>query len=581
MEKVALGIDFGTTTTAVSLRIGEGVPVSLPIGKDFVTPYIPSVVAFPQTGFRSLNDVVVGEDAERSQGRDYVIHSIKRCLGCSGNRCAENRAPSYYWCNGDGRVKVPNAGLFQPSEIAFRVIREAFERAFKIAREHHGIDVSTRVSLAPLNMGCGAAFGLKQRNLLVEAARELGFDVTLENVVEEPILAGLTFSRFERQPEGRVLIYDFGGGSFDTAILDIDRVGGKQRITVVATAGEPWLGGDDIDELIREHFIDQIARQVHMSQEQVRHGLEPVDIWRLRSFAKRAKESLSGFDEFEDSFFSDTFPVVSLELSRSRLHQLMEGSGKIGKSLLDRSFDPVLRVCKLCYAFSVATESDLVDGRKITYYDLRSAAQRIDKVVLVGGVSKMPIVRSAVAKIFGESKIVSATVVEPIVAVAVGAAYPREPEYYSIVYPPIEVILELQTGPRGPVEKRTLFEPYEHYRFHEGWTYSAIPMHRAQPINLSQSYSMARIGFRRMGHDKWDWTPLGSMAPGNYQFAVSLDGQISYKFGTEAYRPICSYPLVHPVQDKIRVARGARQANQQAKEREEIKENEKSMFLEN
>ena len=111
-----------------------------------------------------------------------------------------------------------------------------------------------------MNLGCGANFNFDQRQLLIEVAHQLGFrNVTIENIVEEPILAGFAFSRFSDEPEGNSLIYDFGGGTFDVAVIHVDKTDQGPRVTILTTAGEQWLGGDDIDTLVYDYFLKQLS----------------------------------------------------------------------------------------------------------------------------------------------------------------------------------------------------------------------------------------------------------------------------------------------------------------------------------
>lgn len=588
MDKVRLGVDFGTTTTAVSLRIGDEIPVALPIGAGRAKRYIPSVVFFPPGG-QTLDAAIVGVEPEIGQGRGIVIHSIKRCLGCNGKRCAENKVANYYWCNGDGKVNIANVGVFDPRQIAFLIIRKALKEAFAVALESYGVELKDELRTIAVNLGCPAAFGLSERNTLVELAREFGFsNVNIDNVVEEPILAGFTFSRFDEYPDGRVLIYDFGGGSFDTAILDIDRVNGTQRITVLATAGQPWLGGDDIDTLIHKHFVEQIANTKGLSVDQVRQKLEPFDIWQLRYRSKLAKEALSDSAQFSDSLFSDSFDdVFPLDLSRNELENLILNTKENKKNLIERSLDAVLNACKLAYAFEVATQaetnSQLIDTKLITNYSLRQAASTIKKVVLVGGISKIPLVRSAVAQVFGKDKLVSDSIIEPIIAVAVGAAYPREPQHYSLAYPPFEIELELQKSSKGHIESMPIFEPFEYYRFHEAWaTSSALPAHRSHPISIQRDYAEGVIRCRRAGDAKWAIQhPIGKISIGNWRFCVTLDGIVRMQYHTDAWKDLFQYPLVHPVQQQILQAREERLAREKRELIERTKQYEKTMGTEN
>jgi len=244
-KEIRIGIDFGTTTTAVSIKIGDDLPVAIPIGRDGITPYIPSTIYFQpgeQGDFASR--VVVGEDVERFGDQLYVIRSVTRCLGCQEKDCDNENSGEpvlqFPLCNGKGEIWINENEVILPSQAADFIIREALKRAIEKARELWGINLTKgNVSLLPVNLGCSAKFNLQQREIILSVAKDVGLkSVQIENIVEEPILAGFAFSRFAETPEGRVLIYDFGGGTFDVAVIDVDRVENDLRVSIVATSGE-------------------------------------------------------------------------------------------------------------------------------------------------------------------------------------------------------------------------------------------------------------------------------------------------------------------------------------------------------
>lgn len=582
-----MGIDFGTTTTGISLWDGNTPPKALPIGSDGITPYIPSIVYIPSGHTELSREVVVGEQDESNRVRGTFIHSIKRCLGCVGDHCASNYAKGCHWCKGDGMVNLENGYSVAPERIAYLIIREALQRAKRIAQEEYNIDLTTDdFILFPTNVGCGAAFDLRQRSLLMQIAQDLGFKrVKLENIVEEPVLAGFAFSRFESSPEGRILIYDFGGGSFDVAVLDISRGADGQRITVLATAGENWLGGDDIDALVQQHFLRQMAKHFGMTVNEVEAQLEPIDIWELRKRAKHAKETLSSIDNYADVFiaYHPRFSGFPLDLTRTELEKLILNSKVQKQNLIDRSLDTVLWACKLVYAFKVAKEKpEYFDSQKVIGYQLSDAAPTIDRVVLVGGVTKIPLVRNTIASIFGESKIEKESVIEPITAVAIGAAYPLSSVHYSIAHPPFEILMAYGGAPDGTLEYKTVFLPYEPYEFHSQWaTSSGLPSHASVPIVITESHEFGQLLVKKIGDSIDSSLPLRPMQTGKWQFFVGLDGEIRYKVNDSELRELGHYPTVHPEQKAIVDAREADIKQKQKEAIETLKENAKKILLEN
>lgn len=575
-----LGIDFGTTTTEIAIRTGDALPVILPIGENQSKNYMPSVVLLTPGQNESGDNIRIGEDAETIPKSSFFIHSIKRCLGCHGERCAANRANGCHWCHGDGQVHLPDGTTLAPERIAFFILREALRRAMEIVRSRFGIDLTAEeLLITPTIVGCGASFTLEQRSLILQAAREVGLQqLTLDFIVEEPILAGYAFSRFAAEPEGRVLIYDFGGGSFDVAILNVDDA---KNVTVVATAGESYLGGDDIDAMILGDQIRQIAVQVSSSEDEVRALLTPTDYSMMRRFAKEAKESLSINTLYSNPLFSDSFGILNIELTRAHLEQLLTTPRADSKSLIDTSLDATLRACKLAFAFDVARDNDLLDTKKLIEHTLYEAAEHITRVVLVGGVTEIPLVRRRLAEIFGENKIESPEVIDPVESVAIGACYPRKLEDYSVAYPPYEFVLELRRSPNASPELIEIFDAYEYYRFHEAWYLNSIPMYRSQPVGLSQSYASARMGYRRAGVEGWNWQEIWLRGVGSYRFMVGLDGTVMMEYQNAAPIKIMRYPIIHPLQRAISVARDQRERELQDREIENALARGNTIFTEN
>jgi molecular chaperone DnaK len=560
MAIVRLGIDFGTTTTAIALRVGDELAEVLPIGNNGES-FMPSIVYIPPGAAGGSAQVLVGEAAESSAVSGYVVHSVKRCLGCpGGDRCRESRANGCRWCEGDGRIHVKGVEPVLPEHIAYRIIHEALSRAIRVARDQYDVDLANQpLTIYPTNLGCGAAFDLTQRRLILAAAHHAGLThVAWENVIEEPILAGFAFSRFIPGTTGRVLIYDFGGGSFDAAILDIRREQATQHITVLATAGENWLGGDDIDGLVRQYFVGQIAQQLDLTEAEVEEKLEPVDSWRLRLFSKRAKEQLTDDTEFENTLITDNLGLLILNLTRARPEELVSSTTVSRGNLLDRSLKAVQRACRLAFAMKIARESDLLDARKVTKHTLANAAADIDHVLLVGGVTKMPMVRERLIEVFGISKVLPETVFEPVTAVAIGAAYPRDPQHFSVAFPPYEFALFRRKSMKSKVDVVPIFLPYEHYRFHEDWASNAVPVHRAQAIDVTVDFDYAAVGYRRIGIQTWSWHEIGRLQAGRWEFVSELDGMISVIHDRGKPRTLFVHPGAHPTQLAIRTARDER-----------------------
>jgi molecular chaperone DnaK (HSP70) len=174
---------------------------------------------------------------------------------------------------------------------------------------------------------------LGQRKVILDTAKALGFtNLEIKNVVEEPILAGFAFSRLSGVPEGRSVIYDFGGGTLDIAVLDVTRKDGK-------------------DQVIYQEFVDQISASLQMTSEKINYELTLVDQANLRKMAKTAKEQLSSLDEFRNSLLSQNLGPLNLSLTRTKFETILDDS-----QLVKKSMDAMLRAFKpgLCTRHSQA-----------------------------------------------------------------------------------------------------------------------------------------------------------------------------------------------------------------------------------
>jgi molecular chaperone DnaK (HSP70) len=562
VKDIRLGIDFGTTTTAVSLQVGNEQAQALPIGRNG-EKYMPSVVYFSQVEGQLAERALIGEDAEAMSMNDptRVIRSIKRCFGCEVGACAlgaEGRSGEKFpWCNGKGKIQVGPDQVLPPSEVAFFIIQEALKRAIEIIRVNNNVDLTTaNMGMIPINLGCGANFNLNQRKTILDMASSAGFgEVTIDNVVEEPILAGLAFSRLVElaEAEGRLLIYDFGGGTLDIAIVDIVRKDGKPLVTVLSTAGENWLGGDDIDRLIYGEFIEQIAKDLDVPVNEVEDQLMPVDKAKLLQRAKIAKERLSSAEKYDDMLVTEQLGPIPLSLARTRFEVVLDGS-----QIVDKSLAAMLRAVKLTHALDVARKSNLLDVRQITSLHLEDAASTVDRVVLVGGVTKIPLIRAKIRQIFGSEKVTDEKVIDPISAVSIGAAYPKETEHFSISSPPYGFYLVGKQSEQSNC--RVLIEPYAYLEFFDKIYNDAIPAFKVLFPVLDDFKFVTLKGKKPFSQESTEIKEMGNLKPGDYTFCVGLDGSLTFLDGDGRPRQLGMHPYVHPIQKLIGEERARRQA---------------------
>lgn len=515
---------------------------------------------------------MVGEEALLATGAGVVsIASVKRCLGCAGDRCAAAGRRPPDWCAGCGLIAVPGGQRRRPDEIASLIIAEAVNRAKQAAWESLGLGVlRDELAVVPANFGCSATFSLQQRQLLRGVGSEIGFEaLDLRNIVEEPIAAGISYAKLAGIQNGKVLIYDFGGGTFDTAILDVDVDAG--RLTILAADGEPWLGGDDIDQLIYVAFLDAIAQERETSPNLVEDSLGATDRHALRLLCTRAKEHLSRAETFKDALLSEKMGTLLLDLTRERLEQLVLGNNVQQKNLIERSLDCVLSTYRTARTFELAKKGRLLDAEGIHSTALSDMAGDIRAVILVGGVTKMPLVRNRIVDLFGESPVVEERVVEPITAVAVGAAYPRELDQFNLLHPPYSIQVVLSDQPGGEDEIVTLHQAYDRLEYFPHWQTNTLPVYSSAAHKPKRKYGHARLRFVGDGIQVDD-VPLSVTASGTRPLYLTMDlaGRLEVNGMVSRNRHASRVPLTHPLQEDIIQAED--EAEQRAREADWEKE---------
>ena len=367
-----MGIDLGTTNTCVAV-IEANKPTVVPNAEGGRTT--PSVVAFTPDG-----NVLVGEPARRQAvtNASGTITSVKRLMGLtrSSGKLAEISRRAAYEIVPDeqGRVMVmANGQLRSPIEISAMILRAVREAA----EEYFGDDCSAAV------ICCPAYFDDTQRAATHDAARVAGLDVL--RIINEPTAAALAYS-WSRGREGRIAIFDFGGGTFDCSVLDC-----KQGVVqVLSTRGNSYLGGDDIDAKIVDHLKDGFYR-LHGTE----IGDDPVAAQRLREAAERAKIELSGVSETEVML-----PFLAVDAAGPKHLQTTLTRARL-EALVTPLVDEALRCCKQALE------------------DANLAPRDVEEVLLVGGSTKMPYVRKRVEEFFGQA---TRKGLNPDEAVAIGAA---------------------------------------------------------------------------------------------------------------------------------------------------------------
>ena len=368
-----IGIDLGTTNSVVAVADQPGGRVLA--GSDGLK-LIPSVVSFHPSG-----DVLVGAPAKERRLLDAqnTVYSVKRLIGRPYTsyevKQAQERFAFELSEGPSGGVLVTARGeTYTLSEISAFVLRHVR----KVAEEALGKECSQAVVTVPAN------FNELQRSATKAAGRVAGLDVL--RILNEPTAAALAYG-YNKTSTERVAVYDLGGGTFDITILQL----AGDVFEVLATAGDTFLGGDDVDTSVADHMAAQFLEQNRYDARQDRQAYE-----RLRAAAEWAKIQLSAKPDvklcIEELAYGDGGVALNLDyaLTRQQLEHMCQ-------PLVARSFD----VCE--------------DAMKAA--GLRPT--QLDNVILVGGSTRIPLLQRMVAEYFGRKPLVN---IDPDLVVAQGAA---------------------------------------------------------------------------------------------------------------------------------------------------------------
>jgi len=373
MAEVAIGIDLGTSNSCVAVVRGRQVEVLSNAYGENVTA---SVVAFRDDG-----TITIGNPAKANLVHDphNTIASAKRLIGryfFSEEVKKAQAVYAYQIVEGPGhgvRIGVRQEQFSLP-EISAMVLREMKS----IAEERLGHEVHKAVITVP------AYFNDNQRQATKDAGRIAGLEVL--RLVNEPTAAALSYG-FGRGLSQRVAVYDLGGGTFDISILEI----GKDVFEVLSTCGDTYLGGDDFDD----RLIDLLADEF-MAEHQVNLRHDPFALEKLKVAAENAKKGLSLEEQVEIRIPDVIQSEAGVGLSVERSLETQEYTALV-MDLIQRTF----KVCD-----EALQQANLV-------------ARDLDGVLLVGGPTRLPLIRRAVSDYFQKP---ARTEVDPDEVVAMGAA---------------------------------------------------------------------------------------------------------------------------------------------------------------
>ena len=367
----AVGIDLGTTNSVVAVMEGGKSTVIANAEGSRTTP---SVVAFTKDGQR-----LVGQIAKRQAvlNPENTIHSAKRFIGRKYSEVSsESQNVSFKTVTGkDGAVRFEILGKhYAPEEISAHVLRKLVDDASK----YLGEKVKDVVITVP------AYFNDAQRQATKDAGTIAGLNVL--RIINEPTAASLAYGVDKKKSE-KVLVFDFGGGTFDVSILEV----GEGVVEVKATSGDTHLGGDDLDRRVVDWLATEFKNSYGIDLRQDKQALQ-----RLYEAAEKAKCELSSTVET-----SINLPFVTADAS---------GPKHLDMKLTRAKFEDLTRdlIERLAGPFKQAME------------DAKMTAGDIDEVVLVGGSTRIPAVQELVRKLSGGKEANQS--VNPDEVVAVGAA---------------------------------------------------------------------------------------------------------------------------------------------------------------
>jgi molecular chaperone DnaK len=370
MAEKVIGIDLGTTNSVVAVMEG-GEPTVIVNQEGARTT--PSIVAFAKDGER-----LVGQVAKRQSvtNPENTVFSIKRFMGRKYDEVPEEAKRVPYKIvkaqNGDAWVEI-RGKLYSPPEISALILRKLKEAA----EAYLGQKVTDAVITVP------AYFNDAQRQATKDAGKIA--DLNVLRIINEPTAAALAYG-LDKKKDETIVVYDFGGGTFDISVLEV----GDGVVEVKATNGDTHLGGDDLDQRVIEWIVAEFKKT-----DGIDLGKDRMALQRLKEAAEKAKIELSTVTETDINLpfitADQTGPKhLQMKLSRAKLEQLVD-------DLLQRTMAPVKQALK----------------------DARVEPKDINEVVLVGGSTRMPKVQQMVHDLFGKEPHKG---VNPDEVVAIGAA---------------------------------------------------------------------------------------------------------------------------------------------------------------
>ncbi len=368
-----IGIDLGTTNSCVAVLEG-GEPKVIPNAEGGNTT--PSIVAFLPSG-----EKVVGQAAKRQAvtNHDKTLFEVKRLIGrkFQSKETTEFSKVAPFKVseakNGDAWVKVGDRD-YSPQEISAMIL----QKMKKTAEDYLGEPVTEAVVTVP------AYFNDAQRQATKDAGRIAGLDV--KRIINEPTAAALAYGLDKQGKNMTIAVFDLGGGTFDVSVLEL----GDGVFEVKSTNGDTFLGGGNFDSKIIDWIADEFKKENGIDLRGDKMALQ-----RLKEAAEKAKHELSSVTETDINL-----PFITADASGPK-----HLNYKLSRSKMEQLVDPLIQA--------------LIGPCEMALKDAGLTKDKIDEVILVGGMTRMPRVQAKVKEIFGKEPHKG---VNPDEVVAVGAA---------------------------------------------------------------------------------------------------------------------------------------------------------------
>ena len=370
-----IGIDLGTTNSCVAiLEDGKAKIIENQEGARTT----PSVVAY------TSNEMLVGATAKRQlvTNPKETFFAVKRFIGRKYGEAETQQSVKHFNYeivrheNGDAWLKSKGQNI-PPAQISAAIL----SKMKKTAEDYLGHPVTEAVITVP------AYFNDSQRQATKDAGKIAGLNV--KRIINEPTAAALAFG-VDKEVTGKILVYDLGGGTFDVSVIDIWGIDGEKQLEVLSTNGDTFLGGEDFDNALLEYVLDTFKTDNNYDLRK-----DSLALQRVKEAVEKAKIELSTAQVSDVNLPYITATAagplhLSVQITRSKFEDLV-------MNLVDRSFE--------------AVEKALSDA-KISKTDIK-------EVLLVGGMTRMPLVQEKVKLYFGKEPRKD---VNPDEAVACGAA---------------------------------------------------------------------------------------------------------------------------------------------------------------